>query len=188
MTNLTVLATDDARGRAAALFAAAPVGRVNVQPSPRGNDPSHQNMLRHVRPGGDVITFLLKEDYLVRSDVFLRTAELFKAYAPCAAVPYDYPDRYTLRDETSRRAYARNVVLRAPRLHWRTVTSTTVTLAVRGVPASRLPTPRDDYGRSRALARRYGIFAPIPSLASHEHGDGEAAARIRAFADDGADA
>ncbi len=32
--------------------------------------------------------------YLVRADVFLRMAEFFKAYSPCIAAPYDYPDRY----------------------------------------------------------------------------------------------
>lgn len=115
--------------------------------------------------------------YLVRADVFLRMAEFFKAYSPCIAAPYDYPDRYILRDAPSRDAYNRNIILKAPHLHWRTATSTTVTLAVRGIAAGRLPTPMDDYKRSRALGALYGIFTPIPSLASHEHGE-EAAASV----------
>lgn len=176
VTDMTVLAGDHGYSRAHELFSSVPI-RVQFQLAPKGNSASYIAMLRLIKI--ERITFLLEEDYLVRADVFLRMAEFFKAYSPCIAAPYDYPDRYILRDAPSRDAYNRNIILKAPHLHWRTATSTTVTLAVRGIAASRLPTPMDDYKRSRALGALYGIFTPIPSLASHEHGEEAAASVIR---------
>mmetsp|Transcript_45906 Transcript_45906/g.103412 ORF Transcript_45906/g.103412 Transcript_45906/m.103412 type:complete len:191 (-) Transcript_45906:122-694(-) len=98
-------------------------------------------------------------------------------------VPYDYPDQYTNADAYSRHWYGRNVILKGIGNHWRSVTASTVTYAVRlhvlrdvlRLRGERgMPGPlyfAHDYKESLFLSSTLGIFAPMPALSSHRHRD-----------------
>ena len=97
--------------------------------------------------------------------------DIFAAYSPCFAVPYDYADRYWGTKQIN--PDANHVTVLAGRhRHWRTVSSTTVTYVARLEALiyynHTLPHPLNDYENSVNIYKSGGIIlAPLPSLASH---------------------
>ena len=145
-----------------------------VTDCPGSNEGSYECMLEHAAKTGDAketMLLFLEEDYFLKHDAFTRSIDFWSSYQPCFIVPYDYPDRYSRTDNED---YGRTAILRMPQLHWRSVESTMVTYAVRrdifDELRESLPAPWDDRSRSRRLSQ-YGIWSPIPSLASHVHQD-----------------
>jgi len=149
----------------------------DVRDVPEGNDKSYSEMISSAQKVKDVdraMLLFLEEDYLVHPDMLIKLVDFWTAYDPCALVPYDYPDRYT---RTDNQGYHAEAILHAPGLHWRTVESATVTFAMRldvfrALESKQLiPAPWDDRGPSRQVNRLVGLWAPMPSLASHIHHD-----------------
>eukprot|EP00614_Pseudopedinella_elastica_P028349 CAMPEP_0172635464 /NCGR_PEP_ID=MMETSP1068-20121228/199491_1 /TAXON_ID=35684 /ORGANISM="Pseudopedinella elastica, Strain CCMP716" /LENGTH=494 /DNA_ID=CAMNT_0013447693 /DNA_START=85 /DNA_END=1569 /DNA_ORIENTATION=- len=150
---------------------------LTVTPVSPGNYESFREMAKTVAArtaGGREMVILLEEDYWVHPTVFTALTELWAAYSPCMAVPYDYIDRYT-SDGGERWAGGREALLVTPGQHWRTVTTSTVTYAVRGdvfralEALDTLPEPWSDYPHSIRASALVGIWAPVPGLAAHVH-------------------
>jgi hypothetical protein len=119
--------------------------------------------------------FFLEEDYYVHPHVLTSLTEFWAAYHPCFVVPYDYIDRYT--SDGGDRWGGQESILLAAGQHWRTVSSCTVTYALRAdvyrvlKKYDVLPQPWSDYEHSKLVANLVGIWAPLPGLAAHRHAD-----------------
>lgn len=151
---------------------------VQVLKSQRGNIESYDTMLqqaRKIQDSGRAILFFLEEDYLCHPDMMQGLLEFWSVYNPCFVAPYDYPDRYARKDN---KGYGQEAILKTPMRHWRTVESVTVTFVTRLDifqtldERQLLPHPMNDRGRAREIRKFVGIWAPMPSLASHRHNDG----------------
>ena len=111
-----------------------------------------------------------------RPSATLELLDIFAAYSPCFALPYDGAYRY-VNSQWIVPTAASIKVLRGRYRNWRTVPITTVTYAARLDAliyyTNTLPKPFRDYENSANIYKSGGtILAPLASVASHlEHLD-----------------
>ena len=164
---------------------------VDVRVWPSGNEATFNSMKELILKVKDptAIIFSLEDDYLHAREMLPTIIEFFKAYNPCMVSPSEgvvLPDMNKAVREHIKHFYARNVVLKGVRGHWRSITSTGVTWAARlhvvrdlvrirglefSVPGVGSAQLAYDYEVSLFIASTLGIFAPLPALSSQMHRD-----------------
>lgn len=165
------------------LFANHP-GTIAIYKTPTGNVESYvymMNLINLIMEDGipeitidnnRTIIYLLEDDYIHDKYSTRNLVDIFSSHEPCFAVPYDYPDRYYMKD-IANADDNRVSVLAGQYHHWRTVRSTTVTFATRAETIRalwiNLPTPQSDFWNMHILTTYFNVsvLSPIPGLASH---------------------
>lgn len=113
----------------------------------------------------DDLHYIVEDDYLHTPDAISVLEDTLKNWEHFA-VSYDYPDRYTMNPEPAM------VLLGADR-HWRTVTSSTMTVLAKGKTWSRFieaikpfgPTSNDQVFTH--IYKQEPCISPLPGVASH---------------------
>lgn len=109
--------------------------------------------------------YIVEDDYLHTADA-IRVLEDTLKHWDHFAVSYDYPDRYTMNPEPA-------MVLLGVDRHWRTVTSSTMTVLAKGKTWSRFIDAIKPYGPTSNdqvfthIYKQEPCISPLPGVSSH---------------------